>query len=64
MVGATSDEYSSQLSAETTGLYYVVVSNACGSLKSDSVYATMNTLSILMKWDECIVTWIIQQRVM
>ena len=52
VVGATSDEYSSQLSAETTGLYYVVVSNACGSLKSDSVYATMNTLSILMKWDD------------
>ena len=50
--GATSNEYSHTISAETTGLYYVIVSGTCGSLKSDSVQVTMNTLSILIKWDD------------
>ncbi|GEM_PF-4948345 len=52
IVGATSAEYSNSLSAETAGLYYVIVSGACGAFKSDLVYATMHTLSILMKWDD------------
>lgn len=52
IAGATLSQYSQTITSETEGMYYVIVSGTCGSLKSDSVYVSMNTLSVLIKWDD------------
>lgn len=50
--GATEKEYNNSLSKKTAGDYFVVVTGVCGAVKSDTVYAQMNTFTILMKWDD------------
>jgi hypothetical protein len=50
--GATSSRYENTISDKTVGYYRVEVTGACGTLISNKVYVGMNTLTMLMKWND------------
>jgi len=50
--GATESRYSTVLTKEKEGIYYVEVIGDCGTDLSDKVNVTVGALTILMKWDD------------